>query len=56
MGPDDVVGRVGGDEFVALLAAPIQRAQVNALVRRLHAAVRKPIGIPAVSACRRRPG
>jgi diguanylate cyclase (GGDEF)-like protein/PAS domain S-box-containing protein len=51
MGPDDVVGRVGGDEFVALLAAPIQRAQVNALVRRLHTALRKPIGIPAVSAC-----
>ena len=52
MGPDDVVGRVGGDEFVALLAAPIQRAQVNALVRRLHTALRKPISIPAVSCVR----
>ncbi len=47
LGPDDVVGRVGGDEFVALLAAPIQRAKVNALIRRLHTALRKPISIPA---------
>jgi diguanylate cyclase (GGDEF)-like protein/PAS domain S-box-containing protein len=51
LGPDDVVGRVGGDEFVALLAAPIQRAKVNALVRRLHTALRRPIRIPGVSAC-----
>ena len=51
LGPDDVVGRVGGDEFVALLAAPIQRVKVNALVRRLHTALRKPIRIPGVSAC-----
>ena len=51
LGPDDVVGRVGGDEFVALLAAPIQRVKVNALVRRLHTALRKPIRIPAVSDC-----
>jgi diguanylate cyclase (GGDEF)-like protein/PAS domain S-box-containing protein len=49
LGPDDVVGRVGGDEFVALLAAPIQRVKVNALVRRLHTALRKPIRIPAGS-------
>jgi diguanylate cyclase (GGDEF)-like protein/PAS domain S-box-containing protein len=51
LGPDDVVGRVGGDEFVALLAAPIQRVKVNALVRRLHTALRKPIRIPGASAC-----
>jgi diguanylate cyclase (GGDEF)-like protein/PAS domain S-box-containing protein len=51
LGPDDVVGRVGGDEFVALLAAPIQRAKVNALVRRLHTALRRPIRIPGVSGC-----
>jgi diguanylate cyclase (GGDEF)-like protein/PAS domain S-box-containing protein len=49
LGPDDVVGRVGGDEFVALLAAPIQRVKVNALVRRLHTALRKPIRITAGS-------
>jgi len=51
LGPNDVVGRVGGDEFVALLAAPIQRAKVNAMVRRLHTALRRPIRIPGVSAC-----
>jgi diguanylate cyclase (GGDEF)-like protein len=51
LGPDDVVGRVGGDEFVALLAAPIQRAEVNALVRRLHTALRMPIHIPGMSVC-----
>jgi diguanylate cyclase (GGDEF)-like protein/PAS domain S-box-containing protein len=51
LGPDNVVGRVGGDEFVALLAAPIQRARVNALVRRLHTALRRPIRISGVSAC-----
>jgi diguanylate cyclase (GGDEF)-like protein len=51
LGPDDVVGRVGGDEFVALLAAPIQRAKVNAVVRRLHTALRKPIRIRGVGAC-----
>jgi diguanylate cyclase (GGDEF)-like protein/PAS domain S-box-containing protein len=51
IGPDDVVGRVGGDEFVALLAAPIERAKVSALVRRLHSALRKPISIPVVSPC-----
>jgi diguanylate cyclase (GGDEF)-like protein/PAS domain S-box-containing protein len=51
LGPDDVVGRVGGDEFVALLAAPIQRVKVNALVRRLHTALRKPIRIPGAGAC-----
>ncbi len=50
IGAEDVVGRVGGDEFVALLAAPIQRAKVNALVRQLHTALRRTIGIPADSA------
>jgi diguanylate cyclase (GGDEF)-like protein/PAS domain S-box-containing protein len=51
LGPDNIVGRVGGDEFVALLAAPIQRARVNALVRRLHTALRRPIRVPGSSAC-----
>jgi diguanylate cyclase (GGDEF)-like protein/PAS domain S-box-containing protein len=51
IGLDDVVGRVGGDEFVVLLAAPIQRAKVSALVRRLHTSLRKPINIPADSSC-----
>jgi diguanylate cyclase (GGDEF)-like protein/PAS domain S-box-containing protein len=48
---DGVVGRVGGDEFVALLSAPIRRAKVNTLVRRLHTALRAPISIPGASAC-----
>jgi GGDEF domain-containing protein len=34
---------------VALLAAPIERAKVSALVRRLHSALRRPISIPVVS-------
>jgi diguanylate cyclase (GGDEF)-like protein/PAS domain S-box-containing protein len=47
--PEDVVGRVGGDEFVALLAAPISRVKMEAVVRRFHTALRKPIRIPADS-------
>jgi len=43
--PDDVVGRVGGDEFVALLTAPVQRAEVEDVVNRLHAALAEPIPI-----------
>ena len=41
--PDDVVGRVGGDEFVALLAAPIERTEVDQLANRLQAALTEPI-------------
>jgi diguanylate cyclase (GGDEF)-like protein/PAS domain S-box-containing protein len=43
--PDDVVGRVGGDEFVALLAAPMQPAAADDLARRLHAALAEPIAV-----------
>jgi diguanylate cyclase (GGDEF)-like protein/PAS domain S-box-containing protein len=43
--PDDVVGRVGGDEFVALLAAPLQPAEIDDLARRLHAALAEPIAV-----------
>jgi diguanylate cyclase (GGDEF)-like protein/PAS domain S-box-containing protein len=49
--PDDVVGRVGGDEFVALLAAPIERVQVDDLVNQLHAAVEEPIVIAGENDC-----
>ncbi len=42
---DDVVGRVGGDEFVALLAAPIERTEVDDLVNQLHVALEEPIVI-----------
>ena len=54
--PDDVVGRVGGDEFVALLAGPIEPVEADAVAGRLHGALGKPIvvgcdsdGIPDVS-------
>jgi diguanylate cyclase (GGDEF)-like protein/PAS domain S-box-containing protein len=50
---DDVVGRVGGDEFVALLAAPIAPADVEAIVKRLHAALEEPIVIESEMHCAR---
>lgn len=40
---NDFVGRVGGDEFVALLAAPIDLDEVDELADRLQAALREPI-------------
>jgi diguanylate cyclase (GGDEF)-like protein len=43
--PGDVVGRVGGDEFVALLAGPLQPAEIDDLARRLHAALAEPIAV-----------
>ena len=43
--PDDVVGRVGGDEFVALLAAPLESFEVDDLAKRLHAALAEPIAV-----------
>jgi diguanylate cyclase (GGDEF)-like protein/PAS domain S-box-containing protein len=43
--PDDVVGRVGGDEFVALLAAPLEPAETDGLAKRLHAALAEPIAV-----------
>ncbi len=43
--PDDVVGRVGGDEFVALLAAPLEASEVDDLAKRLHAALAEPIAV-----------
>ncbi|WP_428342944.1 diguanylate cyclase domain-containing protein [Mycobacterium sp.] len=42
---EDVVGRVGGDEFVALLAARLQPAEVDHLARQLHAALSEPIAV-----------
>jgi diguanylate cyclase (GGDEF)-like protein/PAS domain S-box-containing protein len=42
---DDVVGRVGGDEFVALLAAPVEPAEIDDLANRLHGALAEPIAV-----------
>jgi diguanylate cyclase (GGDEF)-like protein/PAS domain S-box-containing protein len=50
---DDVVGRVGGDEFVALLAAPIASSDVEDVANRLHAALEEPITIEDESDCAR---
>jgi diguanylate cyclase (GGDEF)-like protein/PAS domain S-box-containing protein len=47
--PDDVVGRVGGDEFVALLAMPIEGTEVDTLANRLHGALTQPILIAGES-------
>ncbi|MEV0252421.1 diguanylate cyclase [Nocardia sp. NPDC050712] len=40
---DDVVGRLGGDEFLVLLAGPIRRADLDALVQRLRSTMSEPI-------------
>jgi diguanylate cyclase (GGDEF)-like protein/PAS domain S-box-containing protein len=48
---DDVVGRVGGDEFVALLTAPIAPSEVDALVSQLQTALAEPIVIAEESDC-----
>jgi diguanylate cyclase (GGDEF)-like protein len=50
---DDVVGRVGGDEFVALLAAPVEPTDVEDIVNRLHRALEEPIVIEHESDCAR---
>jgi diguanylate cyclase (GGDEF)-like protein/PAS domain S-box-containing protein len=42
---DDVVGRVGGDEFVALLAAPFEPTELDVLANRMHAALAEPIAV-----------
>ncbi len=41
--PDDVIGRVGGDEFVALLAGPIEPAEADVVAVRLQGALSQPI-------------
>ncbi|MGF2946264.1 diguanylate cyclase domain-containing protein [Mycobacterium sp. Lab-001] len=56
LGPDDLVGRVGGDEFVALLAGPVEHTEADLVAGRLHLALSEPVaagrdggGIPDVS-------
>src|SRR3712207_1874307 len=40
--PDDVAGRIGGDEFVLLLSNAYDEGAVDATARRLLAAVERP--------------
>ncbi|MEV0765758.1 diguanylate cyclase [Nocardia sp. NPDC050435] len=40
---DDVVGRLGGDEFLVLLAGPTRREDLEALVQRLRSTMSEPI-------------
>jgi diguanylate cyclase (GGDEF)-like protein/PAS domain S-box-containing protein len=49
LGPADVVGRVGGDEFVALLSTPAERSEIDDLADRLHAALAEPIAVASQS-------
>lgn len=44
----DVVGRFGGDEFVALLVGPITSIDVDQLGDRIHAALAEPVVIDGV--------
>jgi diguanylate cyclase (GGDEF)-like protein/PAS domain S-box-containing protein len=43
VGAEDVVGRMGGDEFVALLVQPGTRAQIEGVARQVLAAIEKPL-------------
>ncbi|WP_228000716.1 diguanylate cyclase domain-containing protein [Nocardia australiensis] len=40
---DDLVGRLGGDEFLVLLSGPVRHVDVEALVTRLRGAMSEPI-------------
>ncbi|MEV6280882.1 diguanylate cyclase [Nocardia sp. NPDC051832] len=40
---DDLVGRLGGDEFLVLLAGPTRREDLDALVQRLRSTMSEPI-------------
>ncbi|AKN17747.1 regulatory protein [Mycobacterium haemophilum DSM 44634] len=41
----DVVGRLGGDEFIALVQGEISQTGLNQLVERIHAALAKPVSV-----------
>ncbi len=43
LGADDVAGRMGGDEFVVLLARPGAREEIERVARRVLAAIEKPL-------------
>jgi diguanylate cyclase (GGDEF)-like protein/PAS domain S-box-containing protein len=46
---DDIVGRVGGDEFVALLCGPSARSDIEHVTAGLHAALSQPLIIENVT-------
>jgi diguanylate cyclase (GGDEF)-like protein len=50
VGPGDVVGRHGGDEFVALLFGETTRGELNALVDRLRVRLAEPVVIAGTTA------
>ena len=41
--PEDVIGRLGGDEFIVLLLGVLPEADVSAMVARLHNAIEEPM-------------
>ena len=43
---DDVVGRLAGDEFVALLIGELEDSALQRFVERIHRVLTEPIGIP----------
>lgn len=45
----DVVGRFGGDEFVALLVGEIARSELDQLARRLHATLAEPVVVDGIT-------
>ncbi|MCV7349608.1 diguanylate cyclase domain-containing protein [Mycobacterium parmense] len=47
--PTDVVARVGGDEFLALLLAPINSEWIDVLANRFHTALEQPVDIGAAT-------
>jgi diguanylate cyclase (GGDEF)-like protein len=44
--PDDVVSRLGGDEFTVLLTEPTRTPEAVAVARRIEAALAEPMSLP----------
>lgn len=50
---DDIVGRLGGDEFIALILGVTTRTELDALSQRIHTALAEPLCITATRLCLR---